>query len=92
MSGSDVRCPNDGEMTNVRCWKCGWVRGGEQSVVSGMGQHRIGPHDFTPASATLEGMRAIIERVEALERRVHELELRQERDDESARDRMERKG
>jgi hypothetical protein len=24
----DVRCPNDGEMTNKRCWKCGWVREG----------------------------------------------------------------
>lgn len=22
----DVRCPNDGEMTNMRCWKCGWIR------------------------------------------------------------------
>lgn len=23
----DTRCPNDGEMTNKRCWKCGWERG-----------------------------------------------------------------
>lgn len=22
----DTRCPNDGEFTNVRCWKCGWER------------------------------------------------------------------
>lgn len=22
----DTPCPRDGEMTNVRCWKCGWER------------------------------------------------------------------
>lgn len=22
----DTPCPNDGEMVNVRCWSCGWVR------------------------------------------------------------------
>lgn len=22
----DTRCPNDGEFTNKRCWKCGWTR------------------------------------------------------------------
>jgi hypothetical protein len=22
----DVPCPNDGELVNVRCWRCGWVR------------------------------------------------------------------
>lgn len=22
----DVPCPNDGELVNVRCWKCGWDR------------------------------------------------------------------
>lgn len=25
--GGDTPCPNDGEMTNQKCWKCGWVRG-----------------------------------------------------------------
>jgi len=31
----DTRCPNDGEMTNVRCWSCGWERGAsrEDSVL-----------------------------------------------------------
>ncbi len=24
----DVRCPNDNELVNVRCWKCGWRRSG----------------------------------------------------------------
>ena len=33
---SDVRCPNDGEMTNVRCWKCGWVRDNAERGVSAM--------------------------------------------------------
>lgn len=23
---ADVPCPNDGEMVNVRCWWCGWLR------------------------------------------------------------------
>jgi len=23
---SDVRCPVDGEMVNLKCWNCGWVR------------------------------------------------------------------
>lgn len=24
--GGDTPCPNDGEMTNLKCWKCGWLR------------------------------------------------------------------
>lgn len=23
----DTPCPEDGEMVNKKCWKCGWVRG-----------------------------------------------------------------
>lgn len=23
---TDVPCPHDGELVNVKCWKCGWVR------------------------------------------------------------------
>lgn len=25
----DTPCPNDGEMTNIQCWQCGWMRGVE---------------------------------------------------------------
>ena len=30
----DVRCPNDGEMTNERCWKCGWTRGDMDDLIT----------------------------------------------------------
>lgn len=38
MSGwDDVRCPNDGEMTNRRCWKCGWTRPAADGTANGLG-------------------------------------------------------
>lgn len=30
----DVRCPNDREMVNVRCWRCGWRRTGPADPVA----------------------------------------------------------
>jgi hypothetical protein len=41
----DVRCPNDGEMTNERCWKCGWMPGGEQLPGGWMDGLRLKPKD-----------------------------------------------
>jgi uncharacterized protein (UPF0335 family) len=52
----------------------------------------LNPTSFTPLPARAEDLRALIERVEALEQRVRELEIRQEQNDESARERTEREG
>jgi hypothetical protein len=47
-------------------------------------------NDFMPLPASVEKLRKLAERVQALEQRLRELEIRQEQDDDHARERMER--
>lgn len=57
-----------------------------------MGWNEMAPTSFSPLPLYPEDLRALIERVEALEARVRELEARQAQDDDHAREQQEREG